>query len=511
MSSLPLLFLILIVAMGGVIAFFADRLGRKLGKKRLSLFGLRPRHTAEALTVGAGVLIPLLTIVFLYTVSAEIRKWIQEGPNAIRQRDNLLGDLKKLDKQYQEKSALVAKLDKDVLDLRTSRDKVQGDLDKTKDELSKTLLQRDRVAAQASRLQGQLAALNRTLSERQRLYAEVKRSLADKTRQLAIAAKAKGQLDASLAKVQDDFRRLMEDVRQQGVRERELDREVQRLETERDRRQSDIDQLKAEKKDLDIRLEQAKAAVEQYQSDLADAAHELELKQQEKERLNVALGTNVTVTRTKRLLVPMGTELARVTLKPHETVASARAALQALISESRETAAQGGIVPSVPGEPAAGLRDLPDGENHRITVDEQTAAITKAVTNLPEESVLVAYALWNVFEGESVPLQVRPFRNPMVYKEGEVIAETRIDGRQTETDILKQINTFLLTAVRDRARKDRMIPNGAEGSYGTISNEQMFPLVQELKDKNIRVRLQAVVKKDTRAADPLELFFRIKP
>ena len=40
-----------LVATGGIIAFIGDRLGTKIGKKRLSLFGLRPRYTSTIVTI----------------------------------------------------------------------------------------------------------------------------------------------------------------------------------------------------------------------------------------------------------------------------------------------------------------------------------------------------------------------------------------------------------------------------------------------------------------------------
>src|SRR3954471_22386668 len=73
-------------ALGGVIAYFADRLGRNLGKKRLSLFGLRPRHTAELLTVAAGALIPVITIVIVMVVSRDVREWLLNGPAIVQQQ-----------------------------------------------------------------------------------------------------------------------------------------------------------------------------------------------------------------------------------------------------------------------------------------------------------------------------------------------------------------------------------------------------------------------------------------
>ena len=44
MYGITLIFVLAVV--GGVIALIGDRLGTRIGKKKLSIFGLRPRHTA---------------------------------------------------------------------------------------------------------------------------------------------------------------------------------------------------------------------------------------------------------------------------------------------------------------------------------------------------------------------------------------------------------------------------------------------------------------------------------
>ena len=47
---------------GGFIAYLADKMGSKIGKKRMSIFGLRPKHTSILLTVTSGTIIAVLTI-----------------------------------------------------------------------------------------------------------------------------------------------------------------------------------------------------------------------------------------------------------------------------------------------------------------------------------------------------------------------------------------------------------------------------------------------------------------
>ena len=67
-----LLILVLVIT-GGAIAFIGDRLGSKVGKKRLSLFGLRPRHTSIIVTIVTGILITTTTLGVMTLVSKDVR------------------------------------------------------------------------------------------------------------------------------------------------------------------------------------------------------------------------------------------------------------------------------------------------------------------------------------------------------------------------------------------------------------------------------------------------------
>ena len=62
-----------LVVTGGIIAFIGDRLGTKIGKKRLSIFGLRPRHTSNVITVITGFIITALTIGIMSATSENVR------------------------------------------------------------------------------------------------------------------------------------------------------------------------------------------------------------------------------------------------------------------------------------------------------------------------------------------------------------------------------------------------------------------------------------------------------
>jgi uncharacterized protein (DUF3084 family) len=62
------------VVLAGIIAYIGDRVGHLVGRRRMTLFGLRPRYTSTIFAVGFGMLIALLVIGVVSLVSQEARQ-----------------------------------------------------------------------------------------------------------------------------------------------------------------------------------------------------------------------------------------------------------------------------------------------------------------------------------------------------------------------------------------------------------------------------------------------------
>lgn len=62
-----------LVLISGAIALIGNRIGREIGRRRLSLFGLRPRYTAQIITISSGVLITATTLIVVLLISQEAR------------------------------------------------------------------------------------------------------------------------------------------------------------------------------------------------------------------------------------------------------------------------------------------------------------------------------------------------------------------------------------------------------------------------------------------------------
>ncbi|BAS28882.1 DUF3084 domain-containing protein [Limnochorda pilosa] len=65
--------IVTLVIMGGAIAYLGDRIGLRVGKRRLTLFGLRPRHTSIIITILTGVVITAASVGLLSLASADVR------------------------------------------------------------------------------------------------------------------------------------------------------------------------------------------------------------------------------------------------------------------------------------------------------------------------------------------------------------------------------------------------------------------------------------------------------
>lgn len=120
----------LLIVVGGIIAFVGDWLGRRIGRKKLSLFGLRPRYTAILFTVISGAIIALVTTSILLAVSQDARNALfslEELKNALSQNTRQLSMTKKeLDKKTSQLSGIKGEMAKIENFLKQARSEISS-------------------------------------------------------------------------------------------------------------------------------------------------------------------------------------------------------------------------------------------------------------------------------------------------------------------------------------------------------------------------------------------------
>src|SRR5574344_221022 len=135
--------IVILALMGGIIAYIADKLGSKIGKKRLTIFGLRPHKTSVLLTVLSGILIAACTIGVLAVASQNARtalfgmdKLQKEMASLTEQKKTAQAQLDQALAARKDKNVAIAKLDEDIKSAQNARDAAEDNLAKAQGELA---------------------------------------------------------------------------------------------------------------------------------------------------------------------------------------------------------------------------------------------------------------------------------------------------------------------------------------------------------------------------------------
>jgi predicted nucleic acid-binding Zn-ribbon protein len=501
-SPIPTLFLVLLVILGGFVAYWADILGRTIGKKRLFFKKLRPKHVAALAVVVGGALTTLGVILAVALLSQDVRTWITQGPEAIRQRDELRGELKDLRNQ-------VSGLDK-TIGQKTEGERVATEkfvkatkrLSELTADLQSATLKAKNLQSRSKELTGRISGLQAQAAQRLKELQEAQRD-------------TKGT-KANLALARNQFEIAQKDYLG-AVSERDrIDKELQGIEKQVKSSRAEVEQLKVDKdkvsKEFATATESYNRIRDAYQQDLADLQKELvtaqnSLREQRDllENIQNFLRQNRDSSRFSPMIFQIREELARESVEPSRTLSEARKIISDLLLKARGIARSRGARNE---QPAAGLFEIRDRTGNPVTVEDQLEQLAVAIATKPEPLVLLARSRVNAFAGEFVSLEVSIFRNPLIYRENQEVANIRIDAREPEDSILKQVQDFLQNKVREQLTKDGMIPiAGQSESFGEVDNRVVLGLVKSLKSADRIVRLFARSKGATRAADTIQLVF----
>lgn len=178
------LLILVLAVMGGAIAFMGDKLGSKIGKKRLSVFGLRPHDTSVLITILTGILVAAATMGALTAASQEVRTALfgmekikqeiaqlnKDKANVSALLDSERGKVKTLDEEIKKSSAALATANEQKKAAESQLAAAKNQLATTQSQL--TALQNNYHAAEA-RLTAAQAKLTSVENSRNKLQGEV--------------------------------------------------------------------------------------------------------------------------------------------------------------------------------------------------------------------------------------------------------------------------------------------------------------------------------------------------
>lgn len=201
-----IMLIVVLVLTGGVIAFIGDRLGSKVGKKKLSLFGLRPRHTSILVTIITGILITTVTFGILAIASKDVR-------TALFGMNKLKAELNEKQSMLEEASGALVNVKNNLNTTKEEYAKSKKDLEETQEDLE--------IAQQAAELlrQEQVALQNRNQelwSDNQTLI-EHNQSLAENNQFLLANNESLKADNLELEKTNNDLQECIENIRERPI------------------------------------------------------------------------------------------------------------------------------------------------------------------------------------------------------------------------------------------------------------------------------------------------------
>lgn len=497
---------IIFIVVSGFIAYFGDWLGRYLGKRRISVWGLRPRHTAMLITSFTGSLIAFLTIVAVLATAQTFREIIVRGERILEQSRQLQHRYARLSSEY---AALQQRYEEAARRVREQQQQMKEN------------------ARQLQQQKQQLEAVRVQLRQRQLQVAELNRRIADQSRELGILQRQNTMLKASSEQLrqtnaqlqrQGQFLREQNSLYQQNNTELasqnmqyasenvRLNSENARLQQQAAQLRQQTEQLTQQSRQLQQQADALQATIEQLQARETELRGLIERLEQIKERPIIARKDE----EIARRVIPNGLSLRATRNEIYRLLVEAGRIAQAR-GASAGTAHRAAYVPlkrvSMP---------TPTGGSTEVVADEAVSVevLAEQIARSDVPVVVLAVAVRNSVAGEPIQVELKPYRNRLVYRKDEEIARVRIWSGRSTGEIVNTLIEFLREEVRPRAIEAGIIPQiGADGepSVGAVSSAEITDLADRIvrEGRGRYVNVVVVADAETYSADSLRLRFRI--
>jgi len=452
MASL-ILFVLTLVAAGGFIAWLGDRLGTRVGKKRLSIFGLRPRHTAMLVTIGSGVGIAAVTVIILVSYDFTVRRALLHGQEIITANRRLTWENRAQQRH-------IAAQQTQIADGATRLAEAQAKL---------------------APILGQLAGARAALGRGQEVLQERQAQLDLAQAQLTKTQQTLGTTHSDLRAAEGRVQSAKQDLARAHVQVQSVQHQVQTL----------------------------------SRRGLLLAAQNAGL-----QHAGLALAARATASR-QDVIYRTGQELGRIQIKTPQPVVSVEQELAGFLgSLSQQAAGKSGklgvnkravaiAVPTVSGD----YKALPPAQER-----EAVRALAQNIAGAGHSAggvVVVAQAAYNAFQGEQTDIELHPYDNVLIYPKDTVVASEMINGAQSETEVISDLQAFLSGKVRPAALRSGLIPQTDPQTgrplVGALDQNTSLALVRQILQIGGLVRVTASADQDIYSSGPLALRLSAAP
>ena len=374
--------LAIIAVMGGIIAYVGDKIGTKVGKQRMSLFGLRPKYTSIVVTIITGLMIAAATVGVLSISSRSVRT---------------------------------------------------------------ALFGLDQMYAQMEALNQQIAAKNEELKARQ------------------------AEIDAQAEQM---------NTMQEAVQASQ--QELEEVRAARDAMGADLQSVKEAYQEAQGRmgdLEKARRVMEDHIADLQFTAKNLE--------------NNITNLREGTVMFRVGELLSSATVRPGLSETEAQGVLTDILNDTN------GLI----------LKHFNIKEEQSVLYVSRSnmadAAKQLAAADTPMMVRIVASG--NIIVGEPAIAKIQIFPQRLIYHKGDIVWVGGINGGDNAQNAVVDF----LGEVNKRAKEKGIIPDPLSGEVGNVPGAELFEVINQVRNTNGPLRIEAITTKDTYSSDTLQIRLKI--
>ncbi len=494
MATYTIVLFVALAMLGALIAYLGDLVGAWLGKRRSTLFGMRPRRSARLIAAIVGAILPLLGLGVATLGSQYARIAVFQLRSIIQQREKLTGEVADLQAQVSDYETRIAEAEERAGDAEAQAAALLVEQAKAEEQIAELTARRDELASQRNELSGQVDDLRKLQDRLQNDLDSAREDLRAAQEKLQIAQSDLRAAQADLSTTQqelDEKRKAVTDLGNQvAVLERELDPMQRRLEATQSELQDRISRLS----EAEQQLEDVEAQLEQVLR-----RHELVASQQP--------------------AFEPGDELIRVVIAADETQDQMEADLYELLhlagAAARRRGAQEGangraVIVVAPIPRWAAGSEVPEGMIVRNVASELR-------TGGADEWVVIVRAFRRFFVGDSGQLAVEFWATPnrLVFHKGEVLDEFTVPSSDTALQAFEKLWLHIAnrptSTVRARAFAAGMLPQPDTGNYGTIDFAQIFRAVDEIRGGDGEMRVRVTAAEDTYTRGPLLLDIEVTP
>lgn len=188
---LGIIIVLVLMVMGGLIAFLGDKIGTKVGKKRLTMFGLRPKYTSIIVTIISGTLISFFTVAVMAVVNENIRV-------ALFGLSKLKGEMNELNREIADKNKQLDE-GKMLLARRT-------------DEYNKMNERAIGMSKELDQVESQRASMENRLSSVQKAYDKAQTDVNVSAAEIDKLEKTRNELNGNIKKLNHERASLMNNI-----------------------------------------------------------------------------------------------------------------------------------------------------------------------------------------------------------------------------------------------------------------------------------------------------------